>query len=268
MNEELNRRLRAAAEAHQPDRARILARVERGTTGAPARRRAPSGTRPWPRVALASLAAAGMVAVGGFAVAAIVKAPPARPEVSATPPAPPAPGTPHPKASAPATAPASPPPRRSSPASPGPSASGSAGTARPDGAHVQDGPLWSAGAVHPDDNIYWAQSDITLKTTQPLTSLTVELRVAQTGAVQSTGNWRTLPAEDFAVTVAAQPGGGAVVYRWVLKPGRMVPAGEHVFAGQYDHSAGDRSAAHDGYRIDANGPRGAASVWGGFLPGT
>ncbi|MEU9001557.1 hypothetical protein [Streptomyces sp. NPDC048551] len=267
MNEELAGRLRAAAEAHQPDRARILARVERGMSGAPVRHRESSAARPWPRIALASLAAAGTLAVGGFAVAAIVQSPPARPDVSATPAAPPAPsGTPRPTPptpSAPATGrPAT--PDRSSPPGPGPSASGAAGSARPGTAHVQDGPLSSAGSLGTNGNSFWAQSDVTLKTAQPLTSLTVELRITQTGAVRSTGSWRTLPAEDFTVTV--QNEGGAVVYRWILKPGRTVPAGQHVFAGQYNHAAGPREVEHDAYRADAGGPRGTLSVWGGFTP--
>ncbi|WP_327250340.1 hypothetical protein [Streptomyces sp. NBC_01244] len=270
MNEELTGRLRAAAEAHQPDRARILARVERGMSGAPVRHRESSGARPWPRIALASLAAAGTLAVGGFAVAAIVQSPPARPDVSATPAAPSAPsvpsGTPRPTPptpSAPATGrPTT--PDRSSPTGPSPSASGAAGSARPGNAHVQDGPLSSAGSLGTNSNSFWAQSNITLKSTQPLTALTVELRITQTGAVQSTGSWRTLPAEDFTVTV--QNEGGAVVYRWILKPGRTVPAGQHVFAGQYNHAAGAREVEHDGYRVDAHGPRGALSVWGGFTP--
>lgn len=115
-----------------------------------------------------------------------------------------------------------------------------------------------------NSNGFWAQSNVTLTSTEPLSALTVELRIAQTGAVQSTGNWRTLPAEDFTVTV--QNEGGAVVYRWILKPGRTVPAGQHVFAGQYNHATGAREAGHDGYRVDAGGPRGALSVWGGFTP--
>ncbi|MCJ1676659.1 hypothetical protein MTF65_04720 [Streptomyces sp. APSN-46.1] len=270
MNEELTGRLRTAAEAHRPDRARILARVERGMSGAPDRHRESSGARPWPRVALASLATAGILAVGGFAVAAIVQSPtPARPDISATPAAPSTPsapsasGTPHSTPSAPTTGgPTA--PDRSSSASPGPAASGGAGAARPGSAHVQDGPLSSAGSLGANSNTFWAQSDITLKTTQPLTALTVELRITQTGGVQSTGSWRTLPADDFTVTV--QHEGGAVVYRWILKPGRTVPAGQHVFAGQYNHAAGDRDVKHDGYRVDANGPRGALSVWGGFTP--
>ncbi|WP_330328912.1 hypothetical protein OHS33_03575 [Streptomyces sp. NBC_00536] len=270
MNEELAERLRAAAEAHQPDRARILARVERGMSGAPARHRERSGVRPWPRVALASLTAVGTLAVGGFAVAAIVQSPPARPEVSATPAAPSAPSRPPgptpatpPTPSAPATGrPTT--PDRSSPPGPSPSAPSPADSAPPGSAHVQDGPLSSAGALGANSNGFWAQSNVTLTSTEPLSALTVELRIAQTGAVQSTGNWRTLPAEDFTVTV--QNEGGAVVYRWILKPGRTVPAGQHVFAGQYNHATGAREAGHDGYRVDAGGPRGALSVWGGFTP--
>ncbi|MFD9376348.1 hypothetical protein ACFWBH_12555 [Streptomyces sp. NPDC059999] len=283
MNEELTGRLRAAAEAHQPDRARILARVERGMSGAPAGHRESSHARPWPRVALASLATAGIVAVGGFAVAAVVQSPPARPDIPATPAAPSATGTPHPTPSAPTTpgptavGPTTAGPTivgptpvgptmvgRSSSTSPSPAASGGAGSARPGSAHVQDGPLWSAGSLDAGSNTYWAQSNITLKTTEPLTALTLELRITQTGGVQSTGNWRTLPADDFTVTV--QDEGGAVVYRWTLKPGRTVPVGQHVFAGQYNHAAGEREAKHDGYRVDANGPRGALAVRGGFTP--
>ncbi|MGG8406405.1 hypothetical protein ACM614_07115, partial [Streptomyces sp. 12297] len=155
-------------------------------------------------------------------------------------------------------------PDRSPSTSPGPTPSGSADSSRPGSAHVQDGPLSSAGSVNPGSNAYWAQADIALRTTQPLTALTVELRIAQTGGVQSTGSWRTLPADDF--TVAVRDEGAAVVYRWILKPGRTVPAGRHIFAGQYNHAAGEREAGHDGYRIDANGPRGALSVRGGFTP--
>ncbi|MFE6847472.1 hypothetical protein [Streptomyces sp. NPDC057686] len=264
MNEELTGRLRTAAEAHQPDRTRILARVERGMSGAPDRHRESSGASPWPRVALASLAAAGILAGGGFAVAAIVQSPPARPDISATPAAPSAPSapwTPHATPPAPTTSgPTA--PDRSSSTSPSAEASGGTGSARPGSAHVQDGPLSSAGSLDASSNTYWAQSNITLKTTQPLTALTLELRITQTGGVQSTGSWRTLPADDFTVTV--QQEGGAVVYRWILKPGRTVPAGQHVFAGQYNHAAGEREAKHDGYRVDATGPRGVLSVWGGF----
>ncbi|GGY92976.1 hypothetical protein [Streptomyces avidinii] len=91
-----------------------------------------------------------------------------------------------------------------------------------------------------------------------------ELRIALTDGVKDTGSWRTRPAEDF--DLSARQEGGFLVYRWTLKPGRTVPSGEHVFAGQYDHAAGGRDAKDDRYRIDAaaGATQSAAAVWGGF----
>lgn len=97
--------------------------------------------------------------------------------------------------------------------------------------------------VDPHSNPYWAQSNVTLRTTEPLSALTVELRVAATGGVNSTGSWRSLPEPDF--TVSVNESGGYLVYRWTLRPGRTVPAGTHTFAGQYNHAEGDRDATGD-----------------------
>jgi hypothetical protein len=110
--------------------------------------------------------------------------------------------------------------------------------------------------------IYWAQNNLTLRTTQPLTSLTVELRIAQTGDVRQTGNWQTLPSEDFTVTV--QESGGALLYRWALKPSRTVPAGQHEFAAQYNHATGIRKPKRDNYHVQAQSSAGSSTVWGGF----
>ncbi|WP_328753532.1 hypothetical protein [Streptomyces sp. NBC_00285] len=110
---------------------------------------------------------------------------------------------------------------------------------------------------------YWEQNDLALRNAGPLTALTVEVHVALTGSVQQTGSWRTLPSDDFSVTI--QQTGHSLVYRWVLKAGRTVPPGQHVFAVQFNHATGTRSAAGDNYRVDAQGQAGGAvSVWGGF----
>ncbi|CCK27709.1 hypothetical protein BN159_3330 [Streptomyces davaonensis JCM 4913] len=259
MNEEIARRLREAAEAHRPDRARMLARVERGMAGPAVRHRARPFARSGTRVALAGLAATGILATGGLAVAAIVATPSPSPTVT-TPATPsPAVSSPHPTsarptpvAPAPATTPGS-----SRPTPPATSPSPAADESR-------NGPLWSAGSVDPRSTVYWTQSNLALKTTQPLTSLTVEFRTVQTGGVKNTGTWQTLPSDDFTVTV--QEAGGALVYRWVLKPGLTVPAGSHEFAAQFNNGTGVRSAAGDGYRVDAQGSGGSASVRGGFVP--
>ncbi|MFF2465271.1 hypothetical protein [Streptomyces mirabilis] len=259
MNEEIARQLREAAEAHRPDRARTLARVQRGMAGPAVRHRARPFARSGTRVALAGLAAAGILATGGLAVAAIVATPSPSPTVTTLATPSPTVSSPHPTsarptpvAPAPATTPGS---ARPTPPATSPS---------PTAGESQNGPLWSAGSVDPQSTVYWTQSNLALKTTEPLTSLTIEMRIVQTGGVKNTGTWQTLPSGDFTVTV--QEAGGALVYRWVLKPGLTVPAGSHEFAAQFNNGAGVHSVAGDGYRVDAQGSGGSASVRGGFAP--
>ncbi|MER6349705.1 hypothetical protein ACWC10_32925 [Streptomyces sp. NPDC001595] len=275
VHDELRARLHEAAEAHQPDRARMLARIERGMTGE-ARGSGHRAQQPpvwgWLRVAGATAAVAGMLAVGGYAVASAVKSDdaPAQGTVTVT-------GTPTPSPEAtsrPSVFPVDPTPgttptRRDEPSSPPPSSPSGRPSAsapvRPSagaGAGVEDGPLWSDGSVDPHSNEFWAQSNITLKTSEQLTSLTVELKVAQTGGVSSTGAWRSLPEEDFALTVGERD--GFLVYTWQLKEGRTVPAGEWVFAGQYDHERGGRDAKDDGYAATARTGGQELSVSGDF----
>ncbi|MCZ9347848.1 hypothetical protein NGM37_60220, partial [Streptomyces sp. TRM76130] len=65
-HEEVRTRLREAARAHEPDRARMLARVERGMaegrpgTVSAGRRAAHRPVRGWPRVVAATAAVAGV----------------------------------------------------------------------------------------------------------------------------------------------------------------------------------------------------------------
>ncbi|MEV8550333.1 hypothetical protein AB0L04_10985 [Streptomyces glaucescens] len=275
VHEELRARLREAAEAHQPDRARMLARIERGMAEE-ARPAAHRATRPpvsgWLRVAGATAAVAGVLAVGGYAVASAVKSDHAPPQgtvaVTSTPaPSPEATGRP-PVLPADPT-PSAPPTRREEPAVPSttapPSGSPSSAPPRPPaGGDVEDGPLWSDGSVDPHSNEFWAQSNVTLKTRGQLTELVVRLRVAQTGGVSATGAWRSLPEDDFELTVGEED--GFLVYTWRLKEGRTVPAGEWVFAGQYDHERGGRDAGGDSYAATARSGSEELSVAGDFAP--
>ena len=265
VHDELRAKLHEAAEAHEPHRERILARIERGMTEQT--RPDHRATRPpvygWFRVATATAAVAGVLAVGGYAVASAVKedtpqqtvatSPTPTPSPDATsrapvPPAPPADPTPKdtPKPRETTEAPAQP----TAPAQP-PAAKGE-----------EDGPLWSDGSVDPHSNDFWAQSNLTLKTSEQLTALTVQLKVAQTGGVTSTGAWRSLPEDDFTLTVEEKD--GFVVYTWVLKEGRTVAKGEWVFAGQYDHERGGRDAKDDSYAMTATAGGKQLSVAGDF----
>lgn len=218
MDDKLRERLRTAAEAHRPDRERMLARLERGMAQAPSARtpRAPRGPLPWLRVAGATAAVCGVLTVGAYAVTSAGGGQARGGQVAA---------------------------------SPAPSASATTAPGRVPELRTEDGPLRADGAVDPHSNAYWAQSNVTLRTTQPLSSLTVELRIAQTGGVNTTGSWRSLPEQDF--TASAQEKGGFLVYRWTLKPGRTVPVGTHMFAGQYNHAEGDRGADGDYFTASA-----------------
>jgi hypothetical protein len=273
-DDELIARLRETAEGHEPDRSRILARLERGM--AAQSRPDHRATRPpvfgWVRVVSATAAVASVLAIGGYAVASAVKgASPAEQTVSVSPTP-----TPTPSPDATSRTPAKPvaPTRgsgsgdtsHSSPkasTSPTKSATATASTpVLPPASGTQDGPLWSDGSIDPGSNDFWAQSDITLKTTKQLTALTVQLKVKQTGGVTSTGAWRSLPEDDFTLTVAEQD--GFLVYTWVLKEGRTVAVGEWVFAGQYDHDRGGRDAKDDSYSAAGTAAGQQLSVKGDF----
>ncbi|NEB01379.1 hypothetical protein [Streptomyces sp. SID13726] len=262
---ELRARLREAAEGHEPNRERILARVERGMSEPG--RSDHRATRPpvygWVRVVSATAAVACVLGFGGYAVASAVKdetpvqksvastaTPTPSPDATSRPPAPPADPTPRDTPTHKAERPSSTPTRT-------PSASTEA---KASGA--EDGPLWSDGSVDPHSNDFWAQSDLTFKTSEQLTALTVELKVAQTGGVTNAGAWRSLPEDDFTLTVGEKD--GFLVYTWVLKQGRTVPKGEWVFAGQYNHQRGGRDAKDDGYSATATAKSGQLAVKGGF----
>ncbi|ADJ50191.1 hypothetical protein AMES_8366 [Amycolatopsis mediterranei S699] len=266
MNDEIGRRLREAAETHQPDHDRILARVQRGVTATTVRHRAPKPARSWPKVVLAGSAAAGILAVAGLAVAGVVPVAPARPEATTTLAVPTTGVTPS-TSTTPAARPtggSALPPASGHPDRPTTGRSSPAGAtpAAPVGSRVSDGPLSAQGSVDPHSTVYWAQSTLALDTTQPLSALTVEVRITQTGSVQSTGQWQTGPADDFTTT--AQESDGVVVYRWELKPGRTAPAAQHVFAVQYNHTAGTRDAGADGYDVQATSADGVHTVQGRF----
>lgn len=236
MDDDLRERLRHAAASHRPDRERMLARIERGMAEEPPARRplrSPHTAKPWLRIVGATAAVCGVLAVGAVAVTSAGQdTGRAGQQIAADPVSP---------------APASRTPSR--------------GGALP----AENGPLWSDGSVDPHSNRYWAQSNVTLRTTQPLSSFTVELRVALNGGVNTTGSWRSLPEEDFVAS--AQEEDGFLVYRWTLKPGRNVQAGTYTFAGQYNHVEGARTAGRDDYTVRARAAGGQASVGGGFTDG-
>ncbi|MEV7194828.1 hypothetical protein AB0N81_23915 [Streptomyces sp. NPDC093510] len=275
-DDRVRRKLRGAAQAHRPDRERMRARIERGMAEGerrPERRSKATrhvGSASWLRVVSATAAVAGVFAVVGYGVAAVLRDEEPSPQsvATSTTPAPPT-AAPDPDRTpdAPARTDDPPdrtpdaPPRRPSGTPPTPPKSpGTSGTSGTPKSVPADRLLWADGSVDPGSSTYWSQSDITVKARKPLTALTVEVRVAGSGEVADTGNWRSLPEGDFDVSATERD--GFLVYRWTLKDGRTVPVGEHVFAGQFNHPGGKRDAGGDTYAVHA-GTSDERAVWRG-----
>lgn len=280
---ELPDRLRQAADAHHPDHDRMLARVERAMAAPPGERvSGPSAPAPWMRVTAVAAAVAAAILLGGLAVGAVTRGDtPGRSVVTsgstgAPQPPPAAGGTSGPGAAHATTAPhdgkdrpghhlsgdphttdrAVPPATTTGPADPPPGSGG--GLVSPPSA--PDGSVTSAGVIDPHSNPYWTEEDVRFSTSRPLTSLTVELRVARTGGVADNSSFTSAPGTSTAISVE----GDQLVYRWTLDAGQTLAPGSYTFAGQFDHDEGDRDTGGDGFTVAANGPGGAVTEQGGF----
>jgi hypothetical protein len=257
--------LRTEAAAHQPDRAAMLARIQRGQT--PRVSGTPRPTRR--RTAVVAGMAATVATVLGVSVAvtwATVRndptpglAPATSVPVSPTPTA-----TSVPSATATKSAAAAPVPghgatgRPSSAAQPPRSPAASPGNVS-----VQQGFLWSSGAVDPHSIDNWAQSNMTLKNSEAVTALQLRVRIARTPDLTSTGAWSTIAADDLVTNVEQQP--DALVYTFTLKPGVRLAPGAHMFGVQYGHATGGRDPGRDSYAAIAAALDGTrAEVNGGF----
>ncbi|MYS22854.1 hypothetical protein GTW78_22465, partial [Streptomyces sp. SID4948] len=84
--------------------------------------------------------------------------------------------------------------------------------------------MTSAGSLDASSNASWSQSDVRLTAHQTLTALSVELRVAETGGVASTGSYTSIPGK---TTASVRQEGGYLVYRWTLDPGETL-GGRHL----------------------------------------
>lgn len=252
MNDELPDRLRVTAEEYEPDRDRMWTRVSEGMR-APRTRPEPVRTG-WrvPQLALTTGAAVVLIGAIVFFGHAMGIGPVVGP-------------TPEPPAAGPGTRTA----EATDPIGSGEATSEAATSEDPDAeettgaeettddASADEGPDWlrTDGSIDPGSNDYWSQANLTLKNDEPLVELVVELRVAETESLVSTGSWST-DSNRFGDAVVTSED-GFLVYRWTLKDGVVLPAGEYTLAGQFGHEAGARSAADDDYRFEAATESGA-----------
>jgi hypothetical protein len=242
----LRAELRREAAAHTPDRAAMLNRIAAARAHRAPRLRAL-------RLAVAALAVAAVLGAGGVARWALSgdhHSPVAAPEPTSSAP----PSSAPPSSSSPSSAPPSSAPPSSVPAG--------AVRGHPGDTKVEKGSLWSDGSVDPASTAAAARSVVTLKASAALTRLDLTIRVAQTPGLTSTG---ATAAGDFTTTVTHTP--GAVLYRFVLRPGVRLTSGTYTFAARYSHAAGGRDAGGDTYEaFAADATHRSPHVYGNFYP--
>jgi hypothetical protein len=232
--------LRAEAAAHQPDRAAILARIERGQATAHPTLAARTG-RPRAAVRMAGIGMT-VLAVLGLSVAVtwaavgtdVLRKSSHGPMIAPAP----ANGTPE-AVQSPVTAgrPQSAPHSPRSPA------------ASPTAKGAEQSFVRSSGAINTHSNDNWTQADLTVVTSDTVTALDVTVRIARTPNLASTGAWSTILAEFLVTGTEQQP--DAVVYHFTLKPGVTLSPATYVFAVQYNHATG-RDPSHDTYHLTAS----------------
>ena len=255
VSDELPDRLRVTAEEYEPDRERMWARVSEGMRE-PRVRAEPVRTG-WriPQVALATGAAVVLVGAVVFFGHAMGLGPVVDP-------------TPEPPAAGSGT-------RTAEPTDPESSAGAEPTSEAPpvettgdaeetteettEDAEVDEGADWlvTDGSIDPGGNDYWSQANLVLRNEEPLVALVVELRVAEGEGLEPTGSWSTDSRFGDAVVTRED---GFLVFRWTLRDGEVLPAGEYTLAGQFNHETGARSAAEDAYRVDAETEAGDQST--------
>jgi hypothetical protein len=101
-----------------------------------------------------------------------------------------------------------------------------------------------------EDNPYWDAHTVTVRSTVPITSLKVSVRVIQTGGVANTGAWSSLGDQ---VEIRSAANGNELDYHVVLKPGITLQPGTYTFQFGFNHNPGTRDAGRDLWNIVATG---------------
>lgn len=264
--QELRALLGRIAAEHQPDRAAMLRRIGRHRAGSPVAERPPAGNAL--RLAGSALAVVTILGVGGVARWSLADgpgpgldpvAPPAAPSSAPARSSPPslAPSPPSPDRPAPSVA-ASRAPRAGPPAAPPKPPPDT--TVEP---RRKAEPVLADGSVTTDDTV--GRSEVTVTVREPLSALTVTVRVAQAADLNDQGGTHDAGDAPFGITVVrAQE---TLVYRFKLADGTRLTSGTYVFTAKYaDPGEGGRDAGADTYQVTgttASDPAGV-SLTGGF----
>lgn len=253
--QELRASLYRIAAGHQPDRSAMLSRIARHRTGSPVAERPPAGHAL--RLAGSALAVITILGVGGVARWSLADGP----DPGTEPVAPPAarPSTPLP---GPSTGTPSRPPSKRPSAVPGAAAPSVAASraprARPPAAppppapppppRKKAEPVSADGSVNPNTDDTAGRSDITVTVREPLSALTVTVRIAPATGLTDQGGTHDAGDAPFGTTVVREQ--ETLVYRFKLAGGATLAAGTYVFTAKFAYpNEGGRDAGADTYQV-------------------
>jgi hypothetical protein len=245
--------MRQALDSRHPDRTAMLNRIAANRAAGPK----PRGRVA--RLAGAALAVATVLGIGGVGKWALADSPGQTP---AAPPPATAPATPVPSVVATATAPASrevtshPRTQAPTPATSAPAPSASPVRGHPGDTQVEKGSLWSDGSIEDSGD-----SVVTLRAGADLTELDLTVRVTLTPGLTSLG----VESSSDAVTATVTKQADALLYRFTLRSGARLTAGEYKVTAKW--GGGERDAAGDTYEAYATSvERKRIHVYGNFVP--
>jgi hypothetical protein len=115
--------------------------------------------------------------------------------------------------------------------------------------------------IDPHSNPSWTELNIWVAAKQPLTSLTVTIKVADCANLASDSEFDDGGGDRITATEATGAD-GSITYTFVLKPGKTLnPAGQPIeFAGQFTHAASGWTAVDDTYVVGARTAASAADT--------
>jgi hypothetical protein len=112
--------------------------------------------------------------------------------------------------------------------------------------------LFSTSAIAQTGNPVWAELDVWVTAKQPLTSLTITVKVAACHGLGSTDIWSSAAGGSFKLAETSN-GDGSLTYTFTLDQGNtFAPSAQGPeFSAQFNHAAGVWAAASDTFSVAA-----------------
>ena len=124
--------------------------------------------------------------------------------------------------------------------------------------------MTASGSVAGGSGPYWAEEDVTLANTAPLTALSVTVTVQKTAGVAFAGQYSNFAGG--ALQMGHTDTASQVVYTYTLAPGQSLPAGGAWRIGsQFSGNGTAHPTSNDTFTLSATTAGGASTTTGGHF---